>query len=559
MHHRRRTVNSARFAIVLTTILMIGSSFAVAGADTSSPPNFLDETSVRLPATSEISVRAEAGDIDGDRDLDIIVVAGNHTAVTGYDPNATDIQLLMNDGTGTFTEEAASRLPAAGISNPAGAAARFGDVDGDDDLDIFVAHGATGGRLPSTFAGFQNNLWINQGGGVFSDETGARLPAALDSSMDATFGDVDRDGDLDLFVANTTFDGTSARNKLLVNDGSGVFQDDSAARLPSEADISMAVAMADLDLDDDIDIVVGNASGQPTKVLINMGNGIFENRTAGALSRSVSAAGLAIGDLTGNGCPDILVAHLPGTPRLFGGACDGSFDDGSAPRLPATASGVLGVTIADVDGDGDIDIFAAVPGAQQRLFLNDGSGHFSDGTASHIPPLEGIVRYPVFVDVDADGDPDIFVPMWFDGDQARDRLLINQADFVNNQAPDCSAAGPSIERLWPADLKFVEVHVVGVTDPEGQEVVISIDSVRQDEPVARPRSRQRAPDALIDDSIAKLRAERLGKRNGRVYAIAFSAMDTEGASCSGSVNVGVPKKQKTEPIDDGPAFDSTQR
>ena len=136
MQHRRRTVNSARFAIVLTTILMIGSSFAVAGADTSSPPNFLDETSVRLPATSEISVRAEAGDIDGDRDLDIIVVAGNHTAGTGYDPNATDIQLLMNDGTGTFTEEAASRLPAAGISNPAGAAARFGDVDGDDDLDI---------------------------------------------------------------------------------------------------------------------------------------------------------------------------------------------------------------------------------------------------------------------------------------------------------------------------------------------------------------------------------------------------------------------------------------
>ena len=128
-----------------------------------------------------------------------------------------------------------------------------------------------------------------------------------------------------------------------------------------------------------------------------------------------------------------------------------------------------------------------------------------------------------------------------------------------NQPPDCSGASPSTQRLWPPNHGFVPVYVLGVTDPDGDPVTTTIDSIFQDEPVSGPGSGKTAPDgAGVGTSIAEIRAERNGGSNGRTYHITFTSDDGISGTCSGDVSVCVPHDQSGTPcIDEGPIYDST--
>jgi hypothetical protein len=125
---------------------------------------------------------------------------------------------------------------------------------------------------------------------------------------------------------------------------------------------------------------------------------------------------------------------------------------------------------------------------------------------------------------------------------------------------DCSKAAPSVGILWPPNHKFVPVTITGVTDPEPLPITTTITSIRQDEPTLEPGSGNFCPDASgVGTSTANLRAERDGQQDGRVYHVAFSATDSEGATCTGTVTVCVPHDQ-SKPVgcvDEGPLFDST--
>lgn len=101
---------------------------------------------------------------------------------------------------------------------------------------------------------------------------------------------------------------------------------------------------------------------------------------------------------------------------------------------------------------------------------------------------------------------------------------------------------------------------MGVTDPDGDLVTITIDRIFQDEPVQGPGSGNTAPDGDgIGSDTALLRAERNGGGNGRVYHVYFTADDGKNGRCSGEVVVYAPKSQgKYSPrVDDGPLYDST--
>ena len=134
--------------------------------------------------------------------------------------------------------------------------------------------------------------------------------------------------------------------------------------------------------------------------------------------------------------------------------------------------------------------------------------------------------------------------------------------LLYNRPPDCTDAAPSIDRLWPPNHKFVDVTVLGVTDPDGDPVTITIDSIFQDEPTDTFGDGAFTPDGMgVGTDTASVRAERTGSKNvpgnGRVYYIAFTAEDGLGGACDAVAEVGVPHDVKDMPIGEGPLYDST--
>ncbi len=133
----------------------------------------------------------------------------------------------------------------------------------------------------------------------------------------------------------------------------------------------------------------------------------------------------------------------------------------------------------------------------------------------------------------------------------------------SNDPPDCSAAAASPDELSPPNHKFVSIDIVGVTDPDGDAITITIDAIFQDEPVDTFGDGSSTPDGTgVGTDNPNVRAERTGTPrvpgDGRVYHISFTADDGNGGHCSTTVTVCVPHDQRDPTcVDQGPLFDST--
>ncbi|HZH78150.1 MAG TPA: hypothetical protein VEY88_19130 [Archangium sp.] len=144
--------------------------------------------------------------------------------------------------------------------------------------------------------------------------------------------------------------------------------------------------------------------------------------------------------------------------------------------------------------------------------------------------------------------------------QVRNSASVVVVSGPPNRPPVCTGARPSLNSLWPANHAMRTLQVLGVTDPDGDVVALTFSGITQDEPVDGPGSGQTAPDAEgVGQSEARLRAERAGGGDGRVYALSFTASDGKGGQCSGSVRVGVPHRAGQDAVDSGQRYDSTTR
>lgn len=124
-----------------------------------------------------------------------------------------------------------------------------------------------------------------------------------------------------------------------------------------------------------------------------------------------------------------------------------------------------------------------------------------------------------------------------------------------NLPPDCSEAAASPSVLGPANGKMVLVSILGVTDGGDSRPAIAVTSVFQDEGLTSPGT----PDASgLGSSAVLLRAARLSYGNGRVYHLRFTATDSRGKACAGTVKVCVPILQGGTCIDGGARVDSTR-
>jgi hypothetical protein len=131
-------------------------------------------------------------------------------------------------------------------------------------------------------------------------------------------------------------------------------------------------------------------------------------------------------------------------------------------------------------------------------------------------------------------------------------------DFGYQRLLVCDDAVPSTATLWPANRRFVPIRVLGVHGVHEESIDITIATIFQDEPVLTPGRGGVSPDGRgAGSATAEVRAERFGTGNGRVYHITFTADDGHGGTCTGDVQVGVPKGKGRVPVDDGPLYDST--
>jgi len=347
----------------------------IGGAQGAEEGAFVEETASRLRlggagdgTTNGLSLAA--GDVDGDGFPDLVV--GSDDNVGGSLNRANT--LLRNAGDGTF-----DAIP----SFPGGAGETqsicLADLDADGDLDLLCGNGVDR-AFPEA-----NELFVNQGGaqaGVAGTFVAAPFDAAIGETDAIVAADFDEDGALDLFVAR------DGRNRLLRGDGALGFADASAS-LPPLEDNSAEAVVADFDRDGHADVLVVNV-GDASYVLFGDGAGGFARSVLPATSPTafLKLDGAA-GDLDGDGDADVVLAiHSlgddPGLTTLLNrgglqGGTAGTFEwapavlDGVARRIVATD-----VVIADLDRDGDADVWAASNGAiddendrRDQLLLND--------------------------------------------------------------------------------------------------------------------------------------------------------------------------------------------
>ena len=312
------------------------------------------------------------------------------------------------------------------------------DFDGDGDLDVFLIDGAVlpGYEGPAP----RSRLLRNDGGGFVdvTDRSGIEVP---DYGTGGVAGDMDGDGDLDLFV------GAFGPNLLFENLGDGRFREVAAERGVADSAWASSAALADVEGDGDLDLYVANYvdfalddnkpcgdqkrrlrgycgpdvyRGLADRFYRNLGDGRFRDETEAAGFGGARGAGLGVcfADLDDDGRPDLYVANDLMPNYLFRNRGDGAFEDvsllsGTAFGDRGRAEAGMGIAVDDFDGDGRLDIVVTnYEGETHALYGNRGAGLFTDRrfVANLAEPTLLQLAFGVASgDLDHDGDPDLAV------------------------------------------------------------------------------------------------------------------------------------------------------
>ena len=328
-------------------------------------------------------------DIDGDGDLDILLPNAD-----GYftQRTAQPFSVYLNDGTGVFTGGAQQI-----VNGYTGYVRQIatGDVDGDGDLDLYI---------PSAW-GDADVLLFNDAG-TFVDHAATSLPGLHSHAGATRFADVDNDGDLDLFVSDGWAQSAPTPAHLYINDGTGKFTEAPVGQLPSGKGAQpIDFDVFDADGDHDLDLLI-DLHQVKSLLWINDGAGHFTDASATFPAQSGLKYGPVACDVDGDGDLDIWVDNSgPSyTEQLLINDGSGKFADETAMRVTGNVNGAddNGVACVDIDGDGDLDAVIASLSDNERVLLNDGTGHFT-ALAGAFPQVSDSTLWFDFGDVNGDG------------------------------------------------------------------------------------------------------------------------------------------------------------
>jgi hypothetical protein len=303
-------------------------------------------------------------DLDGDNDL-IITGNGPGTGVSST--------LYVNDGLGNFT---AMSQPA--IVNVYAGAAEFADVDNDGDMDLFMT-GNTGS--PAATA----NLYLNDGMGNFTLASGTPFEAS--NSGDIDFGDIDGDNDLDLIMTGKNASGNTF-SKLYMNNGAGSFTLVSGTIFTAVWKSSTEFIDVDNDGDLDLLICGANASDLPTTNLYeNNGLGTF-SLVSGTPFDNIEFGDIAFGDIDNDGDQDILLVGANDSSQYIAKLYINNGTSFSLlPNTPFPGTFLHSASFADFNNDGKLDLLHVGNGSSGligHIYENQGSNNFilADSTLS---------------------------------------------------------------------------------------------------------------------------------------------------------------------------------
>ena len=327
---------------------MLASGICLAGlASAHGQTNFTKITIGNIVTDHGSYIYGVWGDFNNDGYLDLFVT--NDGGANAF---------YLNNTNGTFTSVTEGDPVQDNNSDHIGAAE--GDYDNDGNLDLAVSGGiAVSSGLPTV-------LYHGNGDGTFSRASGGVVANQLGHFGPCVWVDYDRDGFLDLFVADHGYYNAGARNRLYHNNGDGTFTEITSGGIVTDIGDGFDCLWADYDNDGFDDLLVCNlgpsGTGTATNFLYhNNGDGTFTRVTDAAVhigtdTWSDGSPGGAWGDYDNDGFQDLFVAGNDGTSdRLYHNQGDGTFAIATTlARPPGTAS--LGGSWGDYDNDGYLDL-----------------------------------------------------------------------------------------------------------------------------------------------------------------------------------------------------------
>ncbi len=408
-------------------------------------PPFLPERNLRLSPSGD---DGRLIDFDSDGDLDFFVAdfAGPYGSGSG-------VRALRNDGQGHFTDATADVLGNQNIVVYTARDFALADFNGDGRMDIFIADtGSEAGGFP--FPGAQSHILIQTANGKLMDETATRLPQVKAFTHSTTAGDIDNDGDIDIFMGNfpqppiNSSSPALTGSRLYINDGTGHFTTDTV-RLPASFNNATGGGskFADIDNDNDLDLIVGTDGyfSDRDTLLLNDGSGKFSYAPSNAMppryfANTVTGAStwdVVSADFNQDGWTDLIMSTvntIPNSPTQNGyppliprlqillNNGNGTFREAtnnipqnwlfgyafSFSEFPVPGY-IRKVFPTDLNNDGLIDFVAStVDGAGLRVYLNTGQARFSDVTAKVMGNFPRSAKPILPGDLDSDGDIDLF-------------------------------------------------------------------------------------------------------------------------------------------------------
>ncbi|MCB0845745.1 MAG: T9SS type A sorting domain-containing protein [Bacteroidetes bacterium] len=357
---------------------------------------FIEADSTPFPGVMFSSI--DFADVDGDQDMDMILSGS---------PDAAYIQavtkIYKNDGSGHFSEDTLNTFVQV-----ANGAVSFADIDGDQDQDLLV--------IGNTVSSKESRLYQNDGQGNFTEIPGHPIPWAHVVTTD--FVDIDGDQDLDLFITGRNINYQEI-SELYINDGNGNFSLVPNTPFPGVFYGAVGIIDIDGDQKMDIFLTGEDETETVIKKLYKNNGNLNFTEITNIPFKGVVGATASVADVDGDQDQDILIAgftyEAPIGPwtGLYTNDGSGNFTLNNSPDFInyQSASSVF----MDVDNDQDMDFFVGGVDTDYdsytKLFINDGNGNFSHDLETPI------VQDIEFGDIDGDQDLDFISSGFYDYDR----------------------------------------------------------------------------------------------------------------------------------------------